>query len=61
MKSKRKSENTLRQMKMETQLSKSYGMQQNQFQVIQSFLKKQKKSKINYLSHLKGASQWHQW
>ena len=29
-KSKRKSENTLRQIKMETQLSKIYGMQQKQ-------------------------------
>ena len=32
MKSKRKSENTQRQMKLETQLSKIYGMQQKQFQ-----------------------------
>ena len=30
-KSKRKSENTLRQMKMETQLFKIYGTQQKQF------------------------------
>ena len=33
-KSKRKSENTLRQMKMHTQHAKTYGMQQKQFQEV---------------------------
>ena len=58
-KSKRKSENTLRQMKIKTQFSKIYGMSQKQvywgkFIAIQTFFKKQEKSQINNLTyHLK--------
>ena len=56
-KSKRKSKNTSRQMKMETRLSKIYGMQQKQFKefiTIQAYLKKQEKSQVNNLTlHLK--------
>ena len=50
-KSKRKSENTLRQMKMETQLSKNLwdaakAVKGGKFIVIQAYLKKQENSQI---------------
>ena len=57
-KSKRKSENTSRQMKMETLHSRTYGCSKSNskgmFIVIQAFLKKQEKSQVNNLIyHLK--------
>ena len=52
--SKRKSENTLRQTKIKTQLSKTYGMQQKQFWeqfiAIQAYLKKQENFQMNNLT-----------
>ena len=55
IKSKRKSENTLSQLKMETQLPKNLrgtakAVLRGKFIVIQAYLKKQEKSQINNLT-----------